>query len=137
MKTIKRLILLMAAPVALAACISPAAEKAEATGAAEHGRFHHVHLNVSDVGKTSAFYQKIFGVTPVYYAGRAPALMAERAFICLNQLQGPIPSQLQTGVIHIGWSGIDGPSEFEWLKAQGVEFYTPLTPFLGAHYMYL
>lgn len=51
----------------------------------EHGRFHHVHLNVSDIAKTTAFYEKVFGVAPVSYGGRQPALMAERAFIFLNQ----------------------------------------------------
>jgi catechol 2,3-dioxygenase-like lactoylglutathione lyase family enzyme len=62
--------------------------------------------------------------------------MAERSFIFLNQTAEPIASQLQTGVIHVGWSGVDGPSEFEWLKRQGIEFHTPLTPLLGGHYTY-
>jgi catechol 2,3-dioxygenase-like lactoylglutathione lyase family enzyme len=103
----------------------------------DHGRFHHVHLNVTDVARTSAFYGKVFGVVPVSYAGRAPALMAERSFIFLTPVAGPIASQLQTGVIHIGWSGVDGPSEYAGLQKQGIEFYTPLTAFLGGHYMYL
>jgi catechol 2,3-dioxygenase-like lactoylglutathione lyase family enzyme len=104
---------------------------------AEHGRLHHVHLNVSDVAATTAFYGKVFGAVPVTYAGRAPALMAERTFIFMNQTRPPIASSLQTGLIHIGWGGVDGPSEFAWWKAQGIEFYTPLTPFLGGHFMYL
>jgi catechol 2,3-dioxygenase-like lactoylglutathione lyase family enzyme len=131
-------IALLAASVALAGCMSsPAANTVQATDASEHGRFHHVHLNVSDIAKTSAFYEKTFGVVPTQYAGKAPALMAERAFIFLNQVAAPIPSQLQTGVIHIGWAGVDGPSEFAGLQAQGVEFHTPLTRFLTGHFMYL
>lgn len=134
----KRHVTLLAASVALAGCVSSlAANNAQATGAAEHGRFHHIHLNVSEIARTSAFYEKTFGVVPALYADKAPALMAERAFIFLNQVTAPIPSQLQTGVIHIGWAGVDGPSEFAGLQAQGVEFYTPLTRFLTGHFMYL
>jgi catechol 2,3-dioxygenase-like lactoylglutathione lyase family enzyme len=122
----------------MAGCLSsPAATTADATGVAENGRFHHAHINVSDIARTSAFYEKTFGVVPVTYAGKAPALMAERSFIFLNQIAAPIPSQLQTGVIHIGWGGVDGPSEFAGLQAQGVDFYTPLTRFLTGHFMYL
>src|ERR1700761_4024167 len=79
-----------------------------APAAAEHGRFHHVHLNVADPSRTSAFYEKTFGVVPVAYAGHVPALMAERTFILLDKKPGPIVAPLQTGVIHIGWGGVDG-----------------------------
>ncbi len=120
-----------------AACLIGGMTQAVAAAEPEHGHLHHVHLNVTDVAKTSAFYQKTFGVVPVSYAGRAPALMAERTFILMDQKAGPIPTQLETGVIHIGWAGVDGPSEFANLQKQGVEFYTPLTPFLGGHFMYL
>ena len=38
----------------------------------------------------------------------------------------------------MGWSGVDGPGEYAWWKAQGIEFYTPLSPLgASAHYMYL
>lgn len=102
----------------------------------EHGRLHHIHLNVANIAATTAFYGKVFGTVPVSYAGRAPALMAERTFIFLNQTP-TATSALQTGLIHIGWAGIDGPSEYAWWKNHGIEFYTPLTPFLGGHFMYL
>lgn len=103
----------------------------------EAARFHHAHIRVADVARTTAFYGKVFGTVPVQYGARTTALMADRAFVFMTPTPGPIPSQLQTGVIHLGWSGVDGPSEFAWWKAQGVEFYTPLTPFLGAHFMYM
>jgi catechol 2,3-dioxygenase-like lactoylglutathione lyase family enzyme len=73
----------------------------------EHGHFHHVHINVSDIAKTTEFYSKVFGVVPIRYGNLQTALMAERAFIFMNQVEPPIKSQLQTGIIHIGWSGID------------------------------
>jgi catechol 2,3-dioxygenase-like lactoylglutathione lyase family enzyme len=130
--------ILLAALVVLSGCSSsPAATKGETTSAAEHGRFHHVHLNVTDIAKTTAFYEKTFGVIPVSYAAKAPALMAERSFIFLNQVAPPIASQLQTGVIHIGWSGVDGAAEYAWWQKQGVEFYTPLSRLGAWEYFYL
>jgi catechol 2,3-dioxygenase-like lactoylglutathione lyase family enzyme len=103
----------------------------------EHGHFHHIHINVSDIAKTTAFYEKVFGVVPIRYGNQQTALMAERSFVFMNQIEPPIKSQLQTGIIHIGWSGIDGKSEFAWWQKEGVEFYTPLTPFGPGNYMYL
>jgi len=103
----------------------------------EHGRFHHVHLNVTDTAKTSAFYERVFGVTPTKYRGVGPALMADRAFIFLSQPAAPIASQLQTGLIHIGWGGVDAKGEFEWWKSQGLEFYTPLTQVGDWSFFYL
>src|ERR1019366_3641558 len=105
----------MAAALALFAFASAKSSEPSGPAGAEHGRFHHVHLNVSNIAATSAFYEKVFGVVPVQYGGRTPALMAERSFIFLTQT-APISSQLQTGVIHIGWSGVDGPSEYAWWK---------------------
>ncbi|MGD2133153.1 MAG: VOC family protein, partial [Maricaulaceae bacterium] len=60
--------------------------------AEEQGRFHHVHLNVSDIEATTEFYSRILGVVPVDYAETIPALMAERAFLFLNEVEAPIPS---------------------------------------------
>jgi catechol 2,3-dioxygenase-like lactoylglutathione lyase family enzyme len=134
MQSRKRLAAALAAGGALAACATQATDKI--AGEAEYGRFHHAHLNVSDIAKTSAFYEKTFGVVTVQYGGKAPALMAERAFLFLNQVVAAIPSQLQTGVIHVGWSGVDGVSEFAWLQKQGVEFYTPLTRLGAWEYFY-
>lgn len=121
----------------LALTAASAAPMSSAPTAVEQGHFHHVHLNVSDVAKTIEFYEKVFGVTEIRYANRQPALLAERAFIFMNQVTPPIKSQLQTGVIHIGWSGIDGKSEYAWWQKQGIEFYAPLTAFGPGDYMYL
>ena len=52
---------------------------AGAAAAQERGHYHHVHLNVADVERSSAFYQRSFGVAPLQYAGRVPALLADRA----------------------------------------------------------
>lgn len=135
MQTIRHATLALAS-TALAACAIGPSETTSQPDGSEHGHLHHVHLNVTDIQKTTTFYGKHFGAVPVKYAGRAPALLAEQTFIFLDQKPGPIPTQLETGIIHIGWSGVDGPSEYALLQQQGIEFYTPPTPFMGGHYTY-
>ena len=38
--------------------------------------------------------------------------------------------------MHIGWAGVDGPNEYEWLKKEGVKFQTPVTALGSNFYMY-
>ena len=104
---------------------------------AEQAHFHHVRLNVQDREATSAFYQKVFGATPVNFNNKTPGLFTERSFILLNLVDEAAFSNLKTAIWHIGWGGIDGPNEFAWWQQQGVEFYTPVTELGANHYMYL
>jgi len=104
--------------------------------AKEQVHFHHVHLNVSDIEATTTFYGKIFGTLPVSYANKTPALLTEHYFLFLNQAPKPIKSQLLTGIIHVGWSGIDGQSEYAWWQKQGIEFRTPLSKVGTGEFMY-
>jgi catechol 2,3-dioxygenase-like lactoylglutathione lyase family enzyme len=107
--------------------------------AAEAGHLHHVHMNVGDVDRTTDFYRKYFGVVPVAYAGRTPALLLERSFLFMNKRDAAtIGNHQRTGLTHFCWGTQDGQHTYDWLKAQGVEFYTPieeLSP--GSTYMYL
>jgi catechol 2,3-dioxygenase-like lactoylglutathione lyase family enzyme len=107
-------------------------------GAAEVGHFHHVHMNVSDVAKTTAFYQKSFGVVPIQYNNRVPALLLERSFLFMNRVDAAkIQNHQMTGLTHGSWSTADGPQTFQRLKSQGVDFYTPVEELLpGSTYMY-
>ncbi len=102
----------------------------------EPGRFHHVHLNVADPAETIQFYQRFFGATGVKYRGVSDALFTEKSFILLNTVEAPPPSHLATSLWHIGWAGVDGPSEFEWRANAGIEVQTPLTPLGSNHFMY-
>jgi catechol 2,3-dioxygenase-like lactoylglutathione lyase family enzyme len=112
-----------------------------ALGAAaqETGHLHHVHLNVSDIGRTTDFYQRIFGVVPIQYDGRAPALLLERSFLFMTQREAAsIGNHQRTGLTHFCWGTRDGQQTYDWLKRQGVEFYTPVEELLpGSTYMYL
>ena len=106
--------------------------------AAETGHFHHLHMNVSDIQKTTDFYQKTFGVTAIQYNNRVPALLADRWFLFLTRMDASkIQNHQLTGLTHGSWSTADGPQTFERLKRQGVEFYTPVEElFPGSTYMY-
>jgi len=107
--------------------------------AAEQGHFHHLHMNVSDVARTTKFYQQMFGVAAIQYNNRMPALAMERSFLFLNRMDADkIGNHQLTGLTHGCWATEDGPHTFQWLKSRNVEFYTPieeLTP--GTTYMYL
>lgn len=98
--------------------------------------FHHIHLNVTDPDSTRAFYQRFFGAYPVQYRDRSPALFTERSFILLNQVAEKPPSNVGTALYHVGWSGVVGPTEFEWRVQDGIEIETPATPLGTYHYMY-
>ncbi len=104
--------------------------------AVEAGHFHHIHLNVTDPSETIQFYRRFFGANSVKYRGVSDALFTEKSFILLNTVEAPPPSHLATSLWHIGWAGVDGPSEFEWRAKAGIEVQTPLTPLGSNHFMY-
>ena len=119
--------------IALAApCLASAA-------APEVGHLHHVHMNVSDIQRTTDFYRKFFGVVPVQYNGHAPALMTERSFLFLTKRDAAsIGNHQRTGLTHVCWGNTNGQQTFDWLKSQGVEFYTPIEEYTpGTTYMYV
>jgi catechol 2,3-dioxygenase-like lactoylglutathione lyase family enzyme len=98
--------------------------------------FHHVHLNVTDPRATIAFYKKFFGANEVRYRGLSDALFSEKSFILLTKVPTAPPIGLGTSLWHIGWAGVDGPSEFAWRTKEGIGVQTPATPFGSNYYMY-
>ena len=101
----------------------------------EQARFHHVHLNTEDPKRSRQFYQRVFGAMPVQFADRTDALFTGRGFILLSEVDSPPKDMERTVVRHIGWAGIDGPSEYEWWMSQGLEVHTPLTQ-LGQNWFF-
>ncbi len=99
--------------------------------------YHHFHLNVVDPAESIKFYRRFLGAVEVKYRGVADALFTERSFILLTRVASPaLPSTPACILTHMGWAGVDGPNEYEWLKSNGIRFHTPLTPLGQAHYMY-
>jgi len=102
----------------------------------ESAHFHHVHLNVTNPSATIKFYKEFLGAIDVRYRGMADALFTERSFILLTKVAEPPPIKPAGTLTHIGWAGVDGPNEYEWLRSSGVRFQTPVSPLGPAHYMY-
>lgn len=103
----------------------------------EPAHFHHVRLNVTDPAKTIAFYTKMCGAVEVKYYDIARALFTERSFILLNKVDAAPEHLPKSAINHIGWATTDGQSTYEWLKARGAEFETPIGQ-LGNNYgMYI
>jgi catechol 2,3-dioxygenase-like lactoylglutathione lyase family enzyme len=107
-----------------------------ASVSAQSAHFHHVHLNVVDPASTIEFYRNFFGAVQVMYRGKAPALFTERSFILMDQVDERAPSSMDSALWHIGWSGIDGSSEFEWRKDAGIDVHTPASPLGTETFMY-
>lgn len=126
--SLKRGLCLLAALGVLAA---PGASFAE--GAAN---FHHIHLNVVNPKNTIDYYQKFFSGVPTKYRGNADAVFTDRSFLLLNKVDQPAEWKMDTGIYHIGWGGVDGPSDFEWRDREGVQWETPLAQLGTNHYMY-
>ena len=125
--------------IAILAVVLAAFGRTGGAAGEEAAHFHHVHLNVTDPARTIQFYSKVFGAVPTKFGGVSDALFTERSFILLRKVDAPPPSELQSGIWHIGWGGVDVANEYEWLKKKGVPFHTPLTPLRGPdnYYMYI
>lgn len=98
--------------------------------------FHHVHLNTTDPQASIAFYQRFFGANQLRYRGLSDGLFTEKSFILLSKVATPAPSNMGSSLWHIGWSGVDGKSEFAWRVDEGIGVQTPATPFGSNYYMY-
>lgn len=105
-------------------------------GEVEQANFHHVHLNVPDVDDAVNYYKKFFSSVPVKFRGEADAILADRSFILFNEVPEMAPNALTSSIWHIGWGGVDGPSDYKWRKEAGVEFETELNSLGPFHYMY-
>lgn len=129
---------MLAASALFLVFLGPSAWSAAQTAAArvEPASFHHVHLNVTNPDSTRAFYQRFFGAVPVEYRDRSPALFTERSFILMDRVSEPPPTNVGSALYHVGWSGVVGPTEFEWRVQDGIEVETPATPLGSNHYMY-
>jgi len=97
--------------------------------------FHHVHLNSPDPQKTFEFYEQVFGAKRVKFRDKSDALFTGRGFLLVNKTDRASKDLETTAIRHIGWAGVDGPNEFAWWKAKGLEFHTPLTP-LGQNWFF-
>ena len=131
----RRILLLAAFAMAVSALIGQTQ-----TGQAQDAQtphFHHVHLNVTDPAATIQFYRTTFGAVPIKFRGVSDALYTERSFILLTKVESFTTQVMEeTALWHIGWSGIDGLNEYQYLRSR-VEFHTPATALGNNYYMYI
>ncbi|MEX0362584.1 MAG: VOC family protein, partial [Allomuricauda sp.] len=97
--------------------------------------FHHIHLNVTDVNKSIAFYEKYFGAKRIRYRGKSDALFTEKSFLLFDEVNEAPETHDGSSLWHIGWSGVDGPSEFDWRVKGGIEGHTPINSLKDSHLM--
>ncbi len=102
----------------------------------ERPRFHHTHINAVDPAASIQWYKTMFSAVPVKYRGLSDAVLVDRSFILFTKVGQPAPWKLVSGIYHIGWGGIDGPSEFKWRSDKGAEWETPLSTLGNNYYMY-
>ena len=121
-------------PAAALLAMAVAAGQAQPPAAA--ARFHHVHLNTHDRAESLAFYE-LLGALPVTFAGRTDAIFTGRGFILASETDAPLKPQSRTALRHLGWAGVDGPTEYERWAAAGIDVHTPLSPVGPEHFYYL
>lgn len=102
----------------------------------QNASFHHVHLNATDLKKSISYYQKFYGAIPIRYRNREEVLLTERSFLFFNKVGEEPVSHEGSSLWHIGWSGVDGPSEYNWRVKEGAEVHTPINPLKDDHWMY-
>ena len=98
--------------------------------------FHHIHLNVVDIDIAIAYYQKYFNAKKIKYRGMTDALLTEKSFLLFNQVEQVPETHIGSSLWHIGWSGVDGQSEFNWRVKKGIEVHTTINPLGDNHWMY-
>jgi catechol 2,3-dioxygenase-like lactoylglutathione lyase family enzyme len=101
--------------VALAQEVSPVA------------RFHHVHLNTTDVQGSIDFYTRRFKAERKKFVDGQDAIWTGGNWILFTQVAAPPKAALVTPLWHFGWGAPDMQSEVERHLAMGSKFQTPIT----------
>ena len=126
---------LLGAAVAVSAALPLAAQEPQAE--VEAARFHHIHLNVTDPGRSIDFYRATFGAVPIEFRGVADAVYTERSFILFTEVEEAPDGSQRSGIWHFGWGGVDLPSQYRWLVSRGVDIHTPIYRLGRGHVIYV
>jgi catechol 2,3-dioxygenase-like lactoylglutathione lyase family enzyme len=96
-------------------------------GANAQAHFHHVHLNATDPAAAIEFYTSRFKARKESFAGLEAAVWTGDSWLLFTQVDEPPPSELLSGIWHIGWGAQDMQSTYRQQLAKGTRFATPLT----------
>ena len=94
-------------------------------------RFHHVHLNTVDPEAAINFYTTKFKAERQKFAGLRDAVWTGDSWILFTKVDSPPPSEIISGIWHIGWGGEDMKSVYQKQLDSGTKFQTPLTDISG------
>lgn len=120
MRNVPISLLLLAAPLCTYAQAQPTAPSAAA-------HFHHVHLNATDPANAILFYTSKFKARKESFAGLADAVWTGDSWLLFTKVDSPPPSELLSGIWHIGWGAEDMQSTYQQQLAKGTRFATPIT----------
>ena len=89
--------------------------------------FHHVHLNATDPASAIDFYTSKFKARKESFAGLGDAVWTGDSWLLFTKVDAPPPSELLSGIWHIGWGAEDMQSTYQQQLAKGTRFATPIT----------
>jgi catechol 2,3-dioxygenase-like lactoylglutathione lyase family enzyme len=89
--------------------------------------FHHVHLNATDPAAAIQFYTSRFKARKESFAGLGDAVWTGDSWLLFTKVDSPPPSELLSGIWHIGWGAEDMQSAYRQQLAKGTRFATPIT----------
>lgn len=96
-----------------------------------NARFHHVHLNSTDPEAAINFYTSKFKAERQKFAGLRDAVWTGDSWILFTKVDSPPPSDIVSGIWHIGWGGEDMKAIYQKQLDSGTKFQTPLTDISG------
>lgn len=89
--------------------------------------FHHVHLNATDPAAAIQFYTSKFKARKESFAGLGDAVWTGDSWLLFTKVDAQPPSELLSGIWHIGWGAEDMQSTYQQQLAKGTRFATPIT----------
>jgi catechol 2,3-dioxygenase-like lactoylglutathione lyase family enzyme len=96
-------------------------------GANAQAHFHHVHLNATDPASAIEFYTSRFKARKESFAGLGDAVWTGDSWLLFTKVDAPPPSELLSGIWHIGWGAQDMRSTYRQQLARGTRFATSIT----------
>lgn len=119
---------------ALIACAAhaqtPAASPASPSST-QVAHFHHVHLNTTDPAAAVDFYTSKFKARKEKFAGLLDAVWTGDSWLLFTKVSAPPPSEIVSGIWHIGWGAEDMKSAYQKQVDSGTKFATPITDISG------
>ena len=86
-----------------------------------------MHLNATDPATAIAFYTSKFKARKESFAGLGDAVWTGDSWLLFTKVDSPPPSELLSGIWHIGWGAEDMQSTYQQQLAKGTRFATPIT----------